>query len=82
QGRCDLAVADYTAVARSNGPAAERARALVGLGLCREAAGDEAGAERYFEEARRLDPGAEAWLRSESASKPSKKSRKAVAEKP
>jgi hypothetical protein len=66
KGRCDLAVAEYTAVANSNGPAAERARALAGLGLCREAAGKDVDAERYFEEARSLDSGVDQWLRGET----------------
>lgn len=56
KGRCADAEDEYAAVARSNGPAAERARALVGLGLCREAAGQGGEAERYFDAARALDP--------------------------
>ncbi|PCC75166.1 hypothetical protein SAMN02745121_03626 [Nannocystis exedens] len=66
KGRCDLAEAEYAAVANSNGPAAERARALAGLGLCREAAGKTADAERYFEAARSLDAGVERWLGGET----------------
>lgn len=66
KGRCDLAEAEYTAVARSNGPTAERARALAGLGLCRAASGEEADAERYFDEARTLDSSVERWLDRES----------------
>ncbi|MBZ5710337.1 hypothetical protein [Nannocystis pusilla] len=66
KGRCDLAEAEYAAVASSNGPAAERARALAGLGLCREAAGKDADAERYFDEARALDSSVNSWLRGES----------------
>ncbi|MDC0723015.1 hypothetical protein [Nannocystis bainbridge] len=66
KGRCDVAEAEYAAVANSNGPAAERARALAGLGLCREAAGKSADAERYFDAARSLDSGVERWLGGES----------------
>ena len=66
KGRCDLAEAEYAAVANSNGPAAERARALAGLGLCREAAGKVADAERYFEAARALDSSVERWIGGET----------------
>lgn len=65
KGRCGEAEAEYAAVARSNGPARERARALAGLGLCREVEGDLARAERYFSEARALDPSVSTWLRGE-----------------
>ncbi len=65
KGRCGEAEAEYTAVARSNGPARERARALAGLGLCREVEGDGANAERYFAEARELDPSVSSWIRGE-----------------
>lgn len=65
RGDCGAAAREYTEVARSTGPAAERARALVGLGLCREAAGDPSAAERYFDEARALDPAVATWLRGE-----------------
>lgn len=86
KGNCEAAARDYAAVARSTGPAAERARALAGLGLCREAEGDESGAGRYFEEALRLDPGIEKWLRGEgdgprkSTKKTSNAKSKAVAD--
>lgn len=66
KGRCDVAEAEYAAVANSNGPAAERARALAGLGLCREAAGKVADAERYFEAARALDSSVERWIGGET----------------
>jgi hypothetical protein len=66
RGDCSAAERAYTDVARSNGPAAERARALVGLGLCREAAGDHDAAERYFDEANSLDRGVVKRLRGES----------------
>jgi hypothetical protein len=83
RGDCTTAERAYTDVARSNGPAAERARALVGLGLCREAAGDHDAAERYFDEANSLDRGVVKRLRGESelkrASKP-KAASKAAAE--
>ncbi|MCY1057863.1 hypothetical protein [Nannocystis sp. SCPEA4] len=80
KGRCDLAEAEYAAVASSNGPAAERARALAGLGLCREAAGKDADAERYFEEARSVDSSVNSWLlrESEGAKKRSKSAKPRV----
>lgn len=65
RGNCRTAEAEYLAVARSNGPASERARALIGLGLCREADGDTVNAERYYAEASDLDPTASQWLRNE-----------------
>lgn len=65
KGRCREAEPEYLAVVRSNGPASERARALIGLGLCREADGDTSGAERYYAEAGDLDPTASQWLRNE-----------------
>lgn len=73
KGRCDLAIQEYAMVARSTGPAAERARALAGLGLCSEA---DADADRYFDQARALDPGVETWLRREGEG-PRKSTKKA-----
>lgn len=82
KGRCDVAEAEYAAVARSTGPAAERARALAGLGLCRAADGKSADAERYFAEARALDPSVSRWLANEQAGslKKSKAATKASAD--
>lgn len=65
KGRCAEAEAEYAAVARSNGPASERARALAGLGLCREASGDASAAQRYYAEARALDADVSNWIRNE-----------------
>lgn len=79
KGRCDLAEADYAAVARSNGPAAERARALAGLGLCAEASGRSADAARYIDQALALDPRVEAWLSGEGGKSPKKASTKTKA---
>lgn len=81
KGRCDLAEADYAAVARSNGPAAERARALAGLGLCREAAGKDSDAGRYFDEARALDSSVEQWLRGEGEPMTKKKAKSSAKSK-
>lgn len=62
KGRCKAAGDEYVQVARSTGPAAERARALAGLGLC---AADEADAERYFDAARALDSSVDAYIQRE-----------------
>ncbi len=56
RGRCAAAEDEYLAVARSKGPAAERARALLGLSMCSADAGRATDAARYLSEARRLDP--------------------------
>lgn len=56
RGRCAAAEDEYLAVARSKGPAAERARALLGLSMCSADAGRATDAARYLAEARRLDP--------------------------
>lgn len=75
RGRCAEAKAAYKNILGSAG--AEEARALVGLGLCAESAGDEALAESYFRKARTLNPAIDSLIASERSMMSAPSSKKA-----
>ena len=66
QGRCGAALRDYQTLAQHD----EVGDALLGevyggMGLCAEVSGDLSKTKIYFEKARRLKPGLDAWLTTE-----------------
>ncbi|MCB9701446.1 MAG: hypothetical protein H6711_06115 [Myxococcales bacterium] len=77
RGRCGEASAAYQKIVGSAG--AEEAKALVGLGLCAEARGDDEAASSYFRKARSINPAIDSLISSERSkmSAPSKKASKA-----
>lgn len=62
-GRCGDAIGKYQQLRGVGGM--EEARALVGLGLCAEAAGDAGKAEGYFAQARTLAPAIDSLIANE-----------------
>ncbi len=65
RGRCAAAIKAYSQLMGVKGN--EEARALMGLGLCAEAAGDVAGAEGYFRRAKSINPALDPLIEAERA---------------
>jgi hypothetical protein len=65
-GNCEAAKAEYRPLT-GNGDRRVRARALAGLGLCEDAAGNEDAAETWFSKARKSDPDIAGFISHERA---------------
>lgn len=82
RGDCGKAMNLYVAAMQLAGPVSERAQARAGQGICLQLQGDEAGAEKYFEKARKMWSGVDAWLAREGVDRKASKSKPAAPSKP
>lgn len=73
KGRCGEAMGLYREAMTMTGPDSERAQAKAGYGLCLMVNGDDTGADKYFEAARKLSHSIDGWIKRERGDSPARK---------
>jgi len=82
RGDCKSAEDRYLEAMKMDGAMIEQARARAGYAICMQQQGDEAVASKYFEKARLMYPGIDAWIAREGGEKKPSKKAPAPAPKP